>query len=304
MDAWGLHGRMPRFGGPVRQFRRLVGGPCDPSCRPDECWLSFSPWLWEPFKVFRRSQPTGPARRRPGAPLRGRLLRARCSPPAARQGLGRPLQRGDRTTTGTWSLLRRTDHALPEDDVRRHHLRADGDAAHGRVGHEVRRRIVHHRSGGFGQGTGPRRRGGSPVPHVRPPQAGRGEHAGTIEGVPARDGQHDLPQGLSDQLPRAGRHAVDSGVDGAGRCPRRHRRGLPVVELSRVDVQRPPDGVEFRRARREQLRTPRQPLGRLPELVGKLLRHPHARHVRRDAGGTLGAACRPSRARARRRSTR
>jgi hypothetical protein len=27
-----------------------------------------------------------------------------------------------------------------------------------------------------------------------------------------RDGQHDLPQGLSDELPRAGRHAVDSGV--------------------------------------------------------------------------------------------
>ena len=256
------------------------------------------------LRYFRRRQPAGPARRRPGArPLRGRLLGARCSPPAARQGLGRPIQRGDRTATGTWSLLRRTDHALAEDDVRRHHLRADGDAAHGRVGHEVRRRIVHHRSGGFGQGTGPRRQGGSPVPHVRPPQAGRGEDAGTIEGVPARDGQHDLPQGLSDELPRAG-HAVDSGVHDAGRCPRRHRRGLPVVELSLGDVQRPLDRLQLGCARGQQLRASCQPLGGLPELVGQLLRHPHGRHSRRDAGGTLEPRVVRSRARARRRSTR
>ena len=297
---------MPRFGerSPARSpagGRPHAIGPAVPTSagRPPR------PGSGNPSRRFRRGQPTGPTRRRPGArPFRGRLLRARCSPPAARQGLGRPLQRGDRTTTGTWSLLRRTDHALAEDDVRRHHLRADGDAAHGRVGHEIRRRIVHHRSGGFGQGTGPRRRGGSAVPHVRPPQAGRGDHAGTIEGVPARDGQHDLPQGLSDELPRAGGHAVDSGLDDAGRCPRRHRRGLPVVELSRGDVQRPPDCLEFRRARAATTTNAMSTAGPASRTGGAAssasARETLPTRRRRNAR----AACRRSRARARRRSTR
>ena len=168
---------MPRFREPA-PARSPAGreAPCDPvlpSRRSAGC--PPLPWLWEPFKAspVADSPQAQPAAGQTPARFGG----AYSGLDARRQQLVKDwVARFSEVigrAPGAWSLLRRTDHALPEDDVRRHHLRADDDAAHGRVGHEVTATdcpssIAWIRSGD--RSSAPR---GSTVPHVRPPQAGR-----------------------------------------------------------------------------------------------------------------------------------
>jgi hypothetical protein len=72
-------------------------------------------------------------------------------------------------------------------------------------------------------------------------------HAAAIAPIQARRRQRHLPQGLSAQLSRAARHALDSGVDRAGRPPGRCGRRLSIVELPRHVVQRSLERFELGR---------------------------------------------------------
>ena len=70
------------------------------------------------------------------------------------------------------------------------------------------------------------------------------------------------------------RHAVDSGLDCAGRSSGGCRRRLSIVELPRHVVQRTPERVELGRPRRRQCRAARRAMVRVSELVAKLPRCP------------------------------
>ncbi len=93
-----------------------------------------------------------------------------------------------------------------------------------------------------------------------------------LDAVQARLGQLRLSQGISHQLSRTGRDAVDPGLDGRRPAKRRRRRRLPGVIFSGRALERSPDGLELRCPRRQQLRQAPQPVDGLPELVAGLLR--------------------------------
>ncbi len=82
-----------------------------------------------------------------------------------------------------------------------------------------------------------------------------------------------------------------------GQAARGRRRRLPVVEFPGGAVQRPPDRVQLRCPRGQQLRPPPQSVERLSELVARLLRCAQGAgngidgHVRFD-GVAQGATCR------------